>query len=126
MAGPTLVGLSMLISWRGKRRETEYTAAELGNLEPDQVEELDATSLTSAERKAIRQSDRGTWRTPARETLERPTFSTGRMAGMLASARLPAARCDPGRRGDLPVHHRITRGTRQRRRAHRTRPRWRG
>ncbi|MFE2958430.1 hypothetical protein [Nocardia tengchongensis] len=80
-----LGGAGMLISWqRGKRRETERTAAELGNLDPDQVEELDSTPLTRAERKAIRDADRDTWRTPALDTLERPVFSTGRMAGMLA------------------------------------------
>ncbi|MEV6097095.1 NRAMP family divalent metal transporter [Nocardia sp. NPDC051981] len=80
-----LGGTGMLISWqRGKRRETERTAAELGNLDPDQVEELDSTPLTRAERKAILAADRDTWRTPALDTLERPVFSTGRMAGMLA------------------------------------------
>ncbi|MFE3958568.1 NRAMP family divalent metal transporter [Nocardia sp. NPDC059091] len=80
-----LGGAGMLIAWqRGKRRETERTAAELGNLDPDQVEELDSTPLTRAERKAIRDADRDTWRTPALDTLERPMFSTGRMAGMLA------------------------------------------
>jgi len=80
-----LGGAGMLIAWqRGRRKATERTAAELGGLDPDQVEELDATPLTRAERKAIREADRDIWRTPALDTLERPAFSTGRMVGMLA------------------------------------------
>jgi NRAMP (natural resistance-associated macrophage protein)-like metal ion transporter len=69
---------------RGDRRAAERTAAELGGLDPDQVEELDATPLSRAERKAITEQDRDTWRTPALETLERPAFSWLRTAGMIA------------------------------------------
>ncbi|MFI1920198.1 NRAMP family divalent metal transporter [Nocardia sp. NPDC020380] len=80
-----LGGAAMLLAWqRGRRKATERTAAELGGLDPDQVEELDATPLTKAERKAIRETDRDTWRTPALATLDRPAFSMGRMAGMIA------------------------------------------
>ncbi|WP_405490662.1 NRAMP family divalent metal transporter [Nocardia sp. NBC_00511] len=80
-----LGGVGMLIAWqRGRRRAVERTAQEFGNLDPDQVEELNATSLTRAERKAIIQADRDTWRTPALATLPRPTFSPARTTGMLA------------------------------------------
>ncbi|MEU6586319.1 manganese transporter, partial [Nocardia sp. NPDC046763] len=80
-----LGGAGMLIAWqRGRRRNAERTAAELGGLDPDQVEELDATPLTKAERKAIMEADRDTWRTPALDTLERPAFSAARTVGMFA------------------------------------------
>ncbi|MEU6581799.1 divalent metal cation transporter, partial [Nocardia sp. NPDC046763] len=69
---------------RADRRTTEQTAVELGGLDPDQVEELNSTPLSRAERKAILEQDRDTWRTPALDTLERPAFSPGRMAGMIA------------------------------------------
>ncbi|AYF79503.1 divalent metal cation transporter [Nocardia yunnanensis] len=80
-----LGGAGMLVAWqRGKRREAERTAKEFGNLDPDQVEELDSTPLTRAERKAILDADRDTWRTPALDTLARPQFSTPRTVGMFA------------------------------------------
>ncbi|WP_067562540.1 NRAMP family divalent metal transporter [Nocardia acidivorans] len=80
-----LGGAAMLPAWRrGQRRATERTAAELGGLDPDQVEELESTPLTRAERKAILEADRDAFRTPALDTLERPAFSMGRMAGMIA------------------------------------------
>ncbi|MFE2999564.1 NRAMP family divalent metal transporter [Nocardia sp. NPDC059246] len=80
-----LGGAGMLIAWqRGRRRRAERTAAEFGGLDPDQVEELDSTRLTKAERKAILEADRDTWRTPALDTLARPAFSTARTVGMFA------------------------------------------
>jgi hypothetical protein len=69
---------------RAEPRETEQTAKELGGLDPDQIEELDDTKLTRAERKAILEHDRDAWRTPALDTLERPVFSPLRKAGMIA------------------------------------------
>ncbi|WP_019927966.1 NRAMP family divalent metal transporter [Nocardia sp. BMG111209] len=69
---------------RGDRRAAERTAAELGGLDPDQIEELDATPLSRSERKAILGQDRDNWRTPALDTLRRPAFSTLRTAGMIA------------------------------------------
>nr|WP_153339536.1 NRAMP family divalent metal transporter [Nocardia aurantia] len=69
---------------RGDRRAAERTAAELGGLDPDQVEELDTTPLSRAERKAIVEQDRDNWRTPALDTLRRPAFSALRAAGMIA------------------------------------------
>lgn len=64
--------------------QAERTAAELGGLDPDQIEELDDTALTRAERKQIRDHDRHTWRTPALDTLPRPAISPLRAAGMIA------------------------------------------
>ncbi|RDI64755.1 NRAMP family divalent metal transporter [Nocardia pseudobrasiliensis] len=69
---------------RAERRATERTAAELGGLDPDQVEELESTPLSRAERRTIREQDRDCWRTPALDTLARPAFSPLRMAGMIA------------------------------------------
>ena len=69
---------------RGERRGAERTAAELGGLDPDQVEELDATPLSRQERRSIVAADRYAWRTPALDELERPNFSPSRMAGMIA------------------------------------------
>ena len=69
---------------RADRAAAERTATELGGLDPDQIEELDDTALTRAERKQIRDQDRDTWRTPALDTLPRPAFSPVRTAGMLA------------------------------------------
>ncbi len=70
---------------RATRRATEQTARELGDLDPDQVEDLETDQvLTRGERRAILEHDRDSWRTPALDTLERPAFSPLRTAGMLA------------------------------------------
>ncbi|MEV6138380.1 NRAMP family divalent metal transporter [Nocardia sp. NPDC051990] len=68
---------------QARRHEAEQTAKELGDLNPDQVEQLDTTALTRAERKTILQQDRDAWRTPALDTLERPEFSPLRKIGLL-------------------------------------------
>jgi len=69
---------------RSDRRAAERTAAELGGLDPEQIEELDDTKLSRAERRQVLEQDRDTWRTPALDTLERPAFSSLRTAGMFA------------------------------------------
>ncbi|WP_067898428.1 NRAMP family divalent metal transporter [Nocardia vaccinii] len=69
---------------RGERRGAERTAAELGGLDPDQIEELDSTPLSRQERKSIVAADRYAWRTPQLDDLERPNFSPLRTAGMIA------------------------------------------
>ncbi|WP_216903401.1 NRAMP family divalent metal transporter [Nocardia alni] len=74
----------MLAKQRADRRDAERTAADLGGLDPEQIEELDDTKLSRAERKQVLGQDRETWRTPALDTLERPSFSSLRMAGMFA------------------------------------------
>ncbi|ATL72084.1 manganese transporter [Nocardia terpenica] len=80
-----LGGLAVALArHRAERRAAERTAAELGGLDPDQVEELDSTRLSRSERKAILDQDRDSWRTPALDTLERPGFSPLRAAGMIA------------------------------------------
>lgn len=80
-----LGGLGMFIAkQRSDRKATEHIAAELGGLDPDQVQKLDSTPLSQAERKAILEVDRDTWRTPSLDTLESPAFSQLRMAGMIA------------------------------------------
>ncbi|MFI5780799.1 NRAMP family divalent metal transporter [Nocardia sp. NPDC051570] len=66
------------------RTRSEQTAAELGGLDPDQIEELDATPLSRADRKQVLDADRDSWRTPALHTLARPAFSPLRTAGMIA------------------------------------------
>ena len=57
----------------------------LGGLDPDQVDELDndTPALTRAERKAVRDADRASWRTPALATLDRPVMSPLRRLGLL-------------------------------------------
>ncbi|RMI28628.1 divalent metal cation transporter [Nocardia stercoris] len=69
---------------RAERRAAVLTAAELGGLDPGQVEELDSTRLSRAERKKILEQDRDAFRTPALDTLERPVFSPLRAGGMIA------------------------------------------
>jgi Mn2+/Fe2+ NRAMP family transporter len=66
------------------RRGAALTAQLLG-LDPAQVEELDrdTPTLTRAERKAVRDHDRATWRTPALAGLDRPAMSPLRRAGLL-------------------------------------------
>lgn len=59
-------------------------AAELGGLDPEQVADLDEQPHDHAVRKALLAQERDTFRTPALETLERPTWSPLRMAGMVA------------------------------------------
>ncbi|MBF6329644.1 NRAMP family divalent metal transporter [Nocardia transvalensis] len=76
--------LAVALRRGGRRAAAERTAAELGGLDPDQIEELESTRLSRAERKAIRERDRDCWRTPALDTLPRPAFSPLRLAGMVA------------------------------------------
>jgi Mn2+/Fe2+ NRAMP family transporter len=83
VAGGCLIALARR---RAERRRVEQAAAELGDLDPDQVDDLDdsATStLTHAERKKLIAQDRATWRTPALATLDRPVMSPLRTAGLL-------------------------------------------
>jgi Mn2+/Fe2+ NRAMP family transporter len=71
---------------RAGRRLVEQAAAELGDLDPDQIEELDDAAtgtLTRDERNTLTERDRATWRTPALGTLQRPVMSPLRKAGLL-------------------------------------------
>jgi hypothetical protein len=82
-----LGGLCLVVAGRiAARRRAAATATALGGLDPEEVEDLDEDAheaLTRAERKALREQDRMTWRTPALDTLTRPAFSPLRKAGML-------------------------------------------
>ena len=83
IAGGTLIAVSRR---RADRRLVKAAAAELGDLDPDQLEALDgaaAEGLTRAERKALTAQDRAAWRTPALATLDRPVMSPLRKAGLL-------------------------------------------
>jgi hypothetical protein len=80
-------GAALLLANRmNARRRIAATAFGLGGLDPDEVKDLDEDAheaLTRAERKALREQDRMSWRTPALDTLTRPPFSPLRKAGML-------------------------------------------
>jgi len=67
------------------RRDAQRVARAFGGLDPEQVDELDneTPALTRAERRAVREHDRATWRTPALATLERPVMSPLRRLGLL-------------------------------------------
>jgi len=71
---------------RAVRRLVERAAAELGDLDPDQIQELDEAAtgtLTRDERNTLAERDRATWRTPALGTLQQPVMSPLRKAGLL-------------------------------------------
>lgn len=69
---------------RADRKAAAAVAAELGGLDPDQVKDLDAQPHDRALRRAVREEERDTWRTPALDTLDRPGWSPLRTAGMVA------------------------------------------
>jgi hypothetical protein len=72
-----------VVGWLAQRRESENTVP-FGALDLDQVEELDELpKLTHKELKAFRNQVRARWTTPALATLERPTISPLRRAGLL-------------------------------------------
>ncbi|MDH6196020.1 Mn2+/Fe2+ NRAMP family transporter [Mycobacterium frederiksbergense] len=69
---------------RAVRADADAVAAAFAGIDPEVVEDLDeAAGLTRAERNAINERDRATWRTPALATLARPVMSPGRRAGLL-------------------------------------------
>ena len=83
VAGGCLIALSRR---RADRRTVAQIAAALGDLDPEQIDELDdsaAGTLTRDERKTLTDQDRATWRTPALATLQRPVMSPLRRAGLL-------------------------------------------
>ncbi|HEY0226202.1 MAG TPA: NRAMP family divalent metal transporter [Mycobacterium sp.] len=67
------------------RQESEAIARQFdGGLDAQEVDEIDDTrSLTPAERSAVRRQDRANWQTPHLASLERPTMSPIRRAGLL-------------------------------------------
>jgi Mn2+/Fe2+ NRAMP family transporter len=80
-------GVVVIVAGRrfAERGEAAQIARAFGGLDPEQVDELghDPQTLTRVERKAARDMDRTTWRTPALATLERPVMSPLRRAGLL-------------------------------------------
>jgi hypothetical protein len=72
---------------RAARGAAEREAEMLGDLDPDpdHIDEFDSlpSTLTRAERRAITDQDRASWRTPALHTLQRPALSPLRKAGLL-------------------------------------------
>ena len=68
----------------GRERAAVQTATEFGGLDPEQVADLDERPHDRAVRNALLAQERDTFRTPALGTLERPTWSPLRTAGMVA------------------------------------------
>ncbi|HET9892546.1 MAG TPA: NRAMP family divalent metal transporter [Mycobacterium sp.] len=82
-----IVGGAVLIVVGGRHRsrtEAEAIVRTLGGgLDPEEVDELDdASSLTRAERRAVRRQDRAGWQTPNLALLDRPAMSPMRRAGL--------------------------------------------
>ncbi|QCH26250.1 NRAMP family divalent metal transporter [Mycobacteroides salmoniphilum] len=69
---------------RAERAAARETAADLGGLDPEQVQDLESSPRDRALRRQILRQERETWRTPALGTLERPAWSPLRTAGMIA------------------------------------------
>lgn len=90
LAGGAVLGLVggavMIIAGRRHRNLTDAEAivrALGGGLDPAEVDELDeASSLTRAERRAVRRQDRAGWQSPNLALLDRPTMSPMRRAGL--------------------------------------------
>jgi NRAMP (natural resistance-associated macrophage protein)-like metal ion transporter len=82
VAGGVLIALSR---GRAERGSALQIASALGDLDPDQINELDSatSTLTRHELRKLTERDRATWRTPALATLDRPAFSPLRKAGLL-------------------------------------------
>lgn len=90
LAGGAVLGIVggavMIIAGRRHRNLTDAEAIVRtlgGGLDPEEVDELDeASSLTRAERRAVRRQDRAAWQTPNLALLDRPTMSPMRRAGL--------------------------------------------
>ncbi|AMT73249.1 NRAMP family divalent metal transporter [Mycobacteroides immunogenum] len=78
-------GLTVYVAkHRAERAAARATAADLGGLDPDQIQDLDSSPRDRTLRREILWQERETWRTPALDTLERPIWSPLRTAGMIA------------------------------------------
>jgi hypothetical protein len=82
-----IVGGAVMIIVGGRHQnltEAEAIVRTLGGgLDPEEVDELDdASSLTRAERQAVRRQDRMGWQTPDLALLDRPTMSPMRRTGL--------------------------------------------
>lgn len=85
-AGVGLLGglFVSLAKSRAEHAAARAISAELGGLDPEQVQDLDSMPRDRMLRRDIRRQERESWRTPALETLERPAWSPLRTAGMIA------------------------------------------
>lgn len=84
LGGGAIAAATLRSRHRQRRRAAVEVAAELGGLDPEQVEDLDDQPDDRAVRKALRNQERDGFRTPALDTLDRPVWSPLRVAGMVA------------------------------------------
>ncbi|AYM44219.1 divalent metal cation transporter [[Mycobacterium] chelonae subsp. gwanakae] len=69
---------------RAERAGARVTASDLGGLDPAEIWDLESAPRDRVLRREVLRQERETWRTPALDTLERPTWSPLRTAGMVA------------------------------------------
>ncbi|BCI84042.1 putative membrane transport protein [Mycolicibacterium sp. TY66] len=84
LGGGAIAGVTLRSRRRERKQDAVQVAAELGGLDPEQVEDLDEEPDDRKVRKALRSQERDSFRTPALETLDRPAWSPLRVAGMVA------------------------------------------
>ncbi|MFL0293566.1 NRAMP family divalent metal transporter [Mycobacterium sp. SMC-18] len=84
LGGGVIAGATARSRHRQRKQAAADVAAELGGLDPEQVEDLDDQPDDRAVRKALRNQERDSFRTPALDTLDRPAWSPLRVAGMVA------------------------------------------
>ncbi|QDF73056.1 divalent metal cation transporter [Mycobacteroides chelonae] len=69
---------------QAERAGARVTASDLGGLDPAEIWDLESAPRDRVLRREVLRQERETWRTPALDTLERPTWSPLRTAGMVA------------------------------------------
>ncbi|MCX8556157.1 divalent metal cation transporter [Mycolicibacterium mucogenicum] len=84
LGGGVIAGATLRSRRQERKQDAVQVAAELGGLDPEQVEDLDEEPDDRKVRKALRSQERDSFRTPALETLDRPAWSPLRVAGMVA------------------------------------------
>ncbi|MFL0288111.1 NRAMP family divalent metal transporter [Mycobacterium sp. SMC-21] len=84
LGGGVIAGATARSRHRQRKQAAVDVAAELGGLDPEQVEDLDDQPDDRTVRKALRNQERDSFRTPALDTLDRPAWSPLRVAGMVA------------------------------------------
>ncbi|MFL0176050.1 NRAMP family divalent metal transporter [Mycobacterium sp. SMC-13] len=84
LGGGAIAGATLRSRRQERKQDAVQVAAELGGLDPEQVEDLDEEPDDRKVRKALRSQERDSFRTPALETLDRPAWSPLRVAGMVA------------------------------------------
>lgn len=84
LGGVAIAGAGLRSRRTQRKQAAAAVAAELGGLDPEQVEDLDEQPDDRKVRKALRNQERDSFRTPALDTLDRPAWSPLRVAGMVA------------------------------------------